>query len=85
MSDRYKTQEMCYKAVVNFLLTLNFVPDWFTTKELIKKLYTALFADDNILFFDEYSGNFTFATDEMDILCVNFNNIKLNDNLNFYC
>ena len=26
--DGYKTQEMCDKAVDNFLPTLEFVPDW---------------------------------------------------------
>ena len=27
--DRYKTQEMCDKAVDVFLATLKFIPDWF--------------------------------------------------------
>ena len=43
----------------------------------------ALFADDNILVFDEYSGNVTFTTDNICILCVNLNSIKLDD-ANFY-
>ena len=46
---------------------------------MIKKLYAALFADDDIFFFDECSGNVTFTTDEMGILCVNLNNINLDD------
>ena len=29
--DRYKTQEMCDKAVDVFLTTLKFIPDWFVT------------------------------------------------------
>ena len=57
---RYKTQGMCNKAVDDFLPALKFVPDWFVTSKFIKKLLTALYADDNIFFFDEYSGNATF-------------------------
>ena len=52
-------------------------------KKMIKNLDTALFAYDVIIFFDEYSGNFTFATDEMGILCVNLYNINLGG-ANFY-
>ena len=39
---------MCDEAVDNFLPTLNFVPDWFVTIKIIKKLFTALYADENI-------------------------------------
>ena len=52
---------MCYKAVDTFLSTLNFVPDyWFVTSKMIKKRYNAFSANDNILFFDEDSGNVIF-------------------------
>ena len=50
---------------------------------MIKKLYSALFADDDITFFDRDSGNVIFLSDEMVILSVNINNINLND-VNFY-
>ena len=33
--DGYKTQEMCDKAVDNFLPTLEFVPDWIVTSKMI--------------------------------------------------
>ena len=36
--DQYKTQQMCDKAADDFLPTLNFVPDWFVTSRMIKKL-----------------------------------------------
>ena len=39
---------MCDEAVDNFLPTLNFVLDWFVTIKIIKKLSTALYADENI-------------------------------------
>ena len=35
--DRYKTQEICSKAVDNFLPALKFVPNWFVTSKIIKK------------------------------------------------
>ena len=41
--DRYKTQEMCNKAVDDFLPALKFVRDWFVTSKMIKRLLTALF------------------------------------------
>ena len=48
---RYKTQEMCNKAIDDFLPALKCVPDWFVTNKMIKKLLTALFTDDDILYF----------------------------------
>ena len=65
--DRYKTKKMCDKAVHDFLPVLKFVPDWFVTSKMIHR---ALFVDDDILFFDEDSGNVTFSSNEMGILRV---------------
>ena len=50
---------------------------------MIKNLYGVLFAEGEILFFNEYSGNVTFTTDAVGISCVKFNNINLH-NANFY-
>ena len=58
---------------------LKFVPDWFATSKVIKKFYTASYADDN---FDEVSGNVTFCCNEMGIFGVNLNNISF-DNTNY--
>ena len=68
---------MCYKAINDFPQALRFVPDWFATSKIIKKLCNALFADDDILFFEEDSGNSTFSSDEMGIISVDLNNINL--------
>ena len=68
----------CDKAVEDFLPSLKFISDWFSTSKMIKKLHNALIADD-ILFFDEDSGNVAFPSDEMGILSVDLNNINLND------
>ena len=48
---------MCDKAVDDCLAALKFVPDWFVTSKMIKKLFTALYADENIIYFDEDFGN----------------------------
>ena len=47
--DKYITQKMCDEAVDDFLPTSNFVADWYVTSKIIKKLFTALFADENLL------------------------------------
>ena len=47
---------------------------------MIKKLYTALYADDDSLFFDEDSVNVIFCCNEMGILSVNLNNINPDNN-----
>ena len=52
--DRHKTQKMCRKAVDSCLSGLKFVPDWFVTDKMIKKLYETLFAN-IILFCEDFS------------------------------
>ena len=59
---------------------MKFNPDWFVTSKMIKKLYTALYADDGLLFFDEDSVNVIFCCNEMGILSVNLNNINPDNN-----
>ena len=76
--DRYKTQEICNKSIEDFLPASKFVLDWFVTSKMVQKLFTALYADDNTLFFDEYSGNITLGN-QMGILSVGLNNINLDD------
>ena len=66
--DKYKTQRMCDKAVDDSLAALKFVPGWFVTTKMIKKLFAALYADQNILYFNEDSGNVVFNYD-YDLLC----------------
>ena len=47
--DKYKTQRMWDEAVDDCLAALKFIPDWFVTSKMIKKLLPVLYADDNIL------------------------------------
>ena len=46
---------------------------------MIKKLLAALYADDNILYFDEDYGDAVFSCNEMGILSIFVNNINLDD------
>ena len=77
--DQYKTRQMRDKAVDDCLAELKFVPDWFVTSEIIKKIFTALYPDENILDFNEDSDNITFFCNEMGIFSVNLNSINLDD------
>ena len=77
--DQYKTQEMCNKAIDDFLSALKFVSDWFLTSKMIKELFTALYADEDILYFNEDSRNVVFFCNEMHILNIDLNSINLDD------
>ena len=77
--DQYKTQQISDQAVHDCLAPLKFVPDWFVTSKMIKKRFTALYADENILYFSEDSRNVVFNCNGMSILNTNLNNINLED------
>ena len=48
---------------------------------MIKKLYTDLYADENILYFNEDAGNVVFYCNKMGTLNIDVNNINLDNNL----
>ena len=81
--DSYKIQEMRDKSADNFLPKLKFISDWFVKSTIMKNIYHALFADDDILFSDEDSDNIPFSSDELGILREDLNNISIDDT-NFY-
>ena len=56
--DRYKTQELCDKAVDAFLPALKFVPDCFVTNKMLEKLDVAVFCNDDIVFVNVDYDNF---------------------------
>ena len=68
---------MCDEAIDDSLASLKLIwlVDW-----LIKKLQTALYADENILHFNEDSGDTVFSCNEMRILSIYLNNINLDNN-----
>ena len=47
---------------------------------MIKKLYTALYADENILSLKEDSGNIIFSCNGIGTLNIDLNNINLDNN-----
>ena len=68
--DKYKTQIMFYKAVDDCLVALKFIPDWFVTSKIIKRLLTALYSVDNILYFHDDSGDTISFGNGMGFLCI---------------
>ena len=48
--DKYKTQRMFDEAADNSLAELKLDHDWFVKSKVIKKLFTALYTDENILY-----------------------------------
>ena len=74
--DKYITQKICHKAVDDFLPTFIYVPDWFVTSKMIKKLFIVLHTDENVLYFDKDSGNVGFNYNEMGILTIGLNKTK---------
>ena len=58
---------------------IKIVPDWFVTSKMIKILFTALYTDENILYFNEDSGNVVFNCNGMGILNVDFDNVNLDN------
>ena len=47
---------------------------------MVKKFFTALYADKNILYFDEDSGNVVFNSNDMGILNIDLDNLNLDHN-----
>ena len=78
--DKYKTQRMFDEAVNDSLAALKPIPGWFVTNKMIKKLFTALQADENILCFNEDSGNVASSCNEISILIIDVTNINLGNN-----
>ena len=65
---QYKTQRMCDKAVdycLAALTALKRVPNWLDTSKTIKKLLAALYANKDILYFNEGSGDVVFNCNEI--------------------
>ena len=77
--DKYITQKMCDEAVDDTIATLKFIPDCFTSK-MIEKHFTALYADENILYFNEGSGDALFNCSGMSSLNIDLNNTNLDNN-----
>ena len=56
------------------------VPDWFVTSRVIKELFTALYADENVFYFNGDSDNDVLFLNEMGILNIVLKNTNLDNN-----
>ena len=51
---------MSNESVDDSLATLKLIPNWFVTSKIIIELFTTLYADEKIPYFNEDSGNVVF-------------------------
>ena len=78
--NKYKSQEM-YKEIVNaFLPLLKFVPDWFVSNKMPRNCGNAVSFNDDIVFVNADSDNFSFLSDDMGLANVHLNDLSLDDN-----
>ena len=66
--DKYITQKMHDEAIDDSPASMKLIPDWFVTCKMIKKLFTALYADENTFYFNEGSDDAIFHCNGMGIL-----------------
>ena len=70
-------QKMCDKAFADSLATWKLILDWFVASKMIKELFTTLYADENILYFNEDSSNVAFSCNEIGVLNIDLCDINL--------
>ena len=78
--DKYKTQGMCDEAVDDSVAVLKLISNWFPTSKTIKKLKTALYTDENILYFNEDSDNVVFHCNGVGIFNIDFISMNFDNN-----
>ena len=78
--DKYMTQKLCEEVVDDSLAAFKLIPGCFVTSKIIKKFFTDLYADENILYFNEDPGNLVSNCNEMDIFNIDLNNTNLDNN-----
>ena len=61
---------MCDKAVNDSPVTFKLIPDWFVISKMIKNFFTALYANENIFYFNEDFDNVVFFCNKMCVLDV---------------
>ena len=78
--NKYVTLKIRDEPVDVCPATLKLICVWFVTSKIIKTHFTALYADEDILYFKEDSSNVTLFCNQVSILSVNLININLNNN-----
>ena len=59
---------MCDEAVDDSPAALKLILNWFVASKMTENLYTDLYTDENILYFNEDSGDVVFSCNEMSSL-----------------
>ena len=76
------TQKKIYDEAFDYpLAVLKLIFDWFVRSKMMIAFFTALYADNNIYYFGEDSGEATFYCKGIGILDIDPNNISLDDKL----
>ena len=78
--DEYKTLRMSGKTVDDSLAALNILLIGLFQIKPFKKIYTTLYGDENILFFNKDSRDVVFSCNEMGMLNIDLNNINPDNN-----
>ena len=66
---------MSDEVVDDCLVALKFICDWFVTSEMLEKFHDALFANDDILFFNEDFNKVTFIANKRHNLAVDLDKL----------
>ena len=74
---------MCNKAADNFLTALKFISDWFVTSKILKNFDNSLYANDDILSYNENFDQVTFIVNQRHILAADLDKISLGDDKQF--
>ena len=61
---------MCDAPVDDVVAPSKVISDSFVTSNVVKKLYTALYSDNNIVYFNENYGDVIFSCNKMGILSI---------------
>ena len=67
------------KAADDLLAALKLIRDCFITSKIIKELFAALYADENILYLKEGFGNVRFSFNEKGIFNIDLNSSNLDN------
>ena len=74
---RYKTQEICDKAIDDFLPALKFVHDWFVTNKMLENYSNVVFSNDDIVLLIKILIFFTLFSDSMGLNTLNLDNANV--------
>ena len=74
---------MCDEVVDDCLAALEFIPDWFVKSKMLEKFDNALFANNDMRFYDENFDKVEFIANQRHILAVDLDKINIHNDKNF--